>query len=626
MGLKPGLSALVTGGASGIGKAVALALSEKGLFVTIVDFSEQRGNQLLHLLEKNIQKFYPDLRHAPAMFIKCDVTNEVKISAAFEKHVEMYKGLDVCINCAGISSHAPFHAIVTAGVNSWKPVLDVNLNAVINCTALAIEAMQASKKPGVIINFASAAGLYPMYADAIYCASKAGVVMFTRSLASYKRQGIRINVICPEFIQTEMGSKVDRRIVDRVGGFLPMEMVIAGVFELINDESKAGSCLWISNRRGIEYWPTPIEQRKYSVNQLKPNSKIELPQSFEKVVVHTISHKFRSATKIIRVPLSLQLKPDHVLVKILYVGVNASDVNFSSGRYFSGNDKEIASKLPFDIGFEAVGLIASVGDSLHHLKVGSSVAFMAYGSYSEFLMVPSKNIICIAKPEPEVVAMLTSGLTASISLERSGRMGSGELVLVTAAAGGTGQFAVQLSKLAGNKVIATCGGEEKAALLKSLGADRVIDYRKENVKEVLKKEYPKGIDVIYESVGGDMFNLCIDALAIYGHLIIIGMISQYQGERGWMPLNYNGLCEKLLAKSQTVAGFFLIQYAHLWKQHLDKLINLVSEGKLKVALDPRKFIGVGSVADAVEYLHSGKSIGKVIVCMDPTFSQPSSLL
>lgn len=58
------------------GKAVALALSEKGLFVTIVDFSEQRGNQLLHLLEKNIQKFYSDLKHAPAMFIKCDVTNE----------------------------------------------------------------------------------------------------------------------------------------------------------------------------------------------------------------------------------------------------------------------------------------------------------------------------------------------------------------------------------------------------------------------------------------------------------------------------------------------------------------------------------------------------------------------
>lgn len=67
---------------------------------------------------------------------------------------------------------------------------------------------------------------------------------------------------------------------------------------------------------------------------------------------------------------------------------------------------------------------------------------------------------------------------------QAGRMKSGETVLVTAAAGGTGQFAVQLAKLAGNKVVATCGGADKAALLRDLGVDRVIDYKKESIKEV----------------------------------------------------------------------------------------------------------------------------------------------
>jgi len=80
--------------------------------------------------------------------------------------------------------------------------------------------------------------------------------------------------------------------------------------------------------------------------------------------------------------------------------------------------------------------------------------------------------------------MLTSGLTASIALEKAGQMTSGQVVLVTAAAGGTGQFAVQLAKLAGNKVVATCGGESKSTFLSSLGVDRVVNYRNENLKDV----------------------------------------------------------------------------------------------------------------------------------------------
>nr|ACJ83745.1 unknown [Medicago truncatula] len=104
------------------------------------------------------------------------------------------------------------------------------------------------------------------------------------------------------------------------------------------------------------------------------------------------------------------------------------------------------------------------------------------------------------------------------------------------------------------------------------------------------------------------------------------MISQYQGEKGWTPSKYPGLCEKLLSKSQAVAGFFLVQYSHMWQEHLDRLFDLYSQGKLKVAVDPKKFIGLHSVADAVEYLHSGKSAGKVVVCVDPTFSNHAAKL
>ncbi|KAH7517970.1 hypothetical protein FEM48_Zijuj09G0120800 [Ziziphus jujuba var. spinosa] len=586
-------------------KALSLAFGGKGIFVTVVDFSEEKGREVVSLVEKENAKFHSNLGFPSSIFIKCDVSNSGEIRAAFEKHVATYGGLDICVNSAGIGNPIPFHRDETDGTPSWRRTVNVNLIAVIDCTRLAIKAMEEAKKPGVIINMGSASGLYPLYTDPIYTASKGGVVMFTRSLVRYKHQGIRINVLCPEFVGTDMGSKVGTKFVDLMGGFVPMETVVKGAFELITDESKAGSCLWITNRRGMEYWPTPVEEAKYLIRSSKSAKNIssqaplnfQLPRSFEKVVVHTLTHNFRKATRIVRTPLRLPIPPHHVLVKVIYAGVNASDVNFSSGRYFSGNNKDLGSLLPFDAGFEAVGIIAAVGDSVTNLKIGSPAALMTYGSYAEFTMVPSKHVLPVARPDPEVVAMLTSGLTASIALEKAGQMESGKVVLVTAAAGGTGQFAVQLAKLAGNKVVATCGGEEKAKLLKNLGVDRVIDYRAEDMKTVLKKEFPKGVDIIYESVGGPMFDLCLNALAVYGRLIVIGMISQYQGEHGWKPSNYTGLCEKILAKSQTV-----------------------------VALDPKQFLGIHSVADAVEYLHSGRSVGKVVVCIDPTFSQKTAKL
>ncbi|GLT37477.1 hypothetical protein SLA2020_117930 [Shorea laevis] len=630
MELRPGLSALVTGGASGIGKALSLALAAKGIFVSIVDFSEEKGKEVAALVEQENAKFHKKLEFPAAIFIRCDVTNTGDITTAFEKHVATYGGLDICINGAGISNRIPFENDQTDGSNSWRRVINVNLIAVIDCTRLAIRTMQAMQKPGVIINLGSSAGLYPSTKDPVYSSSKAGVVLFTRSLAPYKRQGIRVNVLCPEFVQTEMTVGISANFMSLMGGFLPMDLVVKGAFELITDETRAGSCLWITNRRGLEYWPTPMEEAKYLLRfssssrknvSFKAPLNLQLPQSFEKIVVHTLSHHFRNATQIVRVPLRLPIEPNHVLVKIIYAGVNASDVNFSSGRYFSGKNGDLSSLLPFDAGFEAVGIIAAVGDSVRGLRVGTPAAVMTYGSYAEFIMVPSKHILPVGRPDPEVVAMLTSGLTASIALEKVGQMESGKVVLVTAAAGGTGQFAVQLAKLAGSKVVATCGGQEKAMLLKELGVDRVIDYKVEDVKNVLKKELPKGVDIIYESVGGDMFDLCLNALAIHGRLIVIGMISQYQGQHGWKPSNYTGLCEKLLAKSQTVGGFFLIQYSHLWKEHLDRLFHLYSLGKLKVKIDPKRFLGLNAIADAVEYLHSGKSAGKVVVCIDPTFAQ-----
>jgi NADPH-dependent curcumin reductase CurA len=140
--------------------------------------------------------------------------------------------------------------------------------------------------------------------------------------------------------------------------------------------------------------------------------------------------------------------------------------------------------------------------------------------------------------------------------------------------------------------------------------------------QVLKREFPNGVNIVYESVGGEMFQTCMNSLAVFGRMVLIGMISQYAGEtpaEGWKRGNYPGLCEKLLAKSQTLTGFYVNHYRKLFKEHIEKLYNLYSAGDLKITIDPTRFVGLNSVADAVEYLHSGHSIGKVYLFSHPLF-------
>lgn len=170
---------------------------------------------------------------------------------------------------------------------------------------------------------------------------------------------------------------------------------------------------------------------------------------------------------------------------------------------------------------------------------------------------------------------------------------------------------VQLARAAGCHVIATVGSEEKARAVRALGAHRAINYREESVKEVLRAEYAGGVDVVWESIGGEMFDTCVNALAPCGRLIVIGAMSQYQAPGGWKPLPHTGLPDKLLARSATVVGFFLIQYRHRFRAHLRRLVRAWEAGELHVSMDTRRFVGAGSVADAVEWLQSGKSTGKV---------------
>ena len=168
---------------------------------------------------------------------------------------------------------------------------------------------------------------------------------------------------------------------------------------------------------------------------------------------------------------------------------------------------------------------------------------MAIPGRDTVLKVPSST-------DPKFLAAALSGLTASLALEKVGHMkickssvlanyvpaslvsedDEPEIIVVTAAVGGTGLFCTQYAVLAGNRVIGTCGTPEKAELLKKWGVERAVNYKTEDLGKVLKAEYPEGIDIAYESVGGKLAKDCALSLREGGRFIVIGSIETYKRE------------------------------------------------------------------------------------------------
>lgn len=343
-----------------------------------------------------------------------------------------------------------------------------------------------------------------------------------------------------------------------------------------------------------------------------------IPSSMKKLVVTKLSQNFKEAVSLQTVPVPTPGDGD-LLVRNRFVGINASDINYTAGRY------DPTVRPPFDAGFEGIGEVVGLGLSASaRYTVGDKVAYFGDGAFAEYTVVPAKKTVAVPAVKPEFLTLLVSGATAYIALQRLGDLAEGETVLVTAAAGGTGQFAVQFAKKAGCHVIGTCSSDEKAGFLKTIGCDRPINYASEDLAATLRKEYPKGVDVIYESVGGSVFDLAVNSLATKGRLIVIGFISGYQTSSGVQPVRGGTLPVKLLQKSASVRGFFLPHFQAEYREALGTMMGLVGRGRLVCEVDcgdlapEGRFVGLESVFRAVDYMYAGKNLGKLVVEVAPS--------
>ncbi|PAU56129.1 NADPH:quinone oxidoreductase family protein [Pseudomonas indica] len=297
-------------------------------------------------------------------------------------------------------------------------------------------------------------------------------------------------------------------------------------------------------------------------------------------------------------------KKNEILLEVHAAGVNFPDTLIIEGKY------QFKPPFPFSPGGEAAGVVAAVGEKVQHVKPGDRVmALTGWGSFAEQVAVPGYNVM----PFPAGMDFETAaafGMTYGTSmhaLKQRANLQPGETLLVLGASGGVGLAAVEIGKAMGARVIAAASSAEKLEVAKRAGADELIDYSASSLKEEVKKlTGGQGADVIYDPVGGDLFDEAIRSIAWNGRLLVVGFAS---GRIPELPVNL------ALLKGAAVVGVFWGSFAQ--RQPQDNLANFQqlfawhAEGKLKPLVS--QTFPLERAADAINALGQRKAVGKVVV-------------
>jgi NADPH2:quinone reductase len=293
-----------------------------------------------------------------------------------------------------------------------------------------------------------------------------------------------------------------------------------------------------------------------------------------------------------------------VLIAVRAAGLNFPDVLIIQGKY------QIQPELPFVPGGECAGEVLAVGDKVRRFRPGDRVLTMTgHGAFCARVAAPEDTVL----PVPEgldfeqAAGIAITYLTSWHALKQRAGLAAGETLLVLGAAGGVGSTAVELGKHLGARVIAAASSEEKLALCRQLGADATINYSEEDLRGAIKTLTDgRGVDVVYDPVGGDFTEPALRSMAWKGRYLVIGFAS---GPIPSIPLNLTLL--KGCAIVGVFWGRFLTEEPALARQNAEELWQLFGSGALKPVITDR--FSLADYEAAYACMMERRARGKVIL-------------
>ncbi|MHB0807102.1 NADPH:quinone oxidoreductase family protein [Stutzerimonas nitrititolerans] len=302
---------------------------------------------------------------------------------------------------------------------------------------------------------------------------------------------------------------------------------------------------------------------------------------------------------------SPQIKKGEVLLDVHAAGVNFPDTLIIEGKY------QFKPPFPFSPGGEAAGVVAAVGEKISHLNVGDRVmALTGWGSFAEQVAVSGQNVLPIPAEMDFTTAAafsMTYG-TSMHALKQRANLQPGETLLVLGASGGVGLAAVEIGKAIGARVIAAASTNEKLEIARKAGADELINYSEASLRERLKELTDgQGVDVIYDPVGGKLFEEAFRSITWNGRMLVVGFAAG--GEIPALPANLP------LLKGAALIGVFWGAFAQRQPQdnaaNFKQLFAWYAEGKLKPLVS--QTFALEQAAEAIDTLGQRKAVGKLVV-------------
>jgi NADPH2:quinone reductase len=302
-----------------------------------------------------------------------------------------------------------------------------------------------------------------------------------------------------------------------------------------------------------------------------------------------------------------ELAPGGVRIAVRAAGVNFADTLIIAGQY------QIKPPLPFTPGFEVAGEVVECAAGVTRCKVGERVlAVVGHGGFAEEVVAEESEV----HPLPDAVDNVMAAAfpvaygTSHFGLKYKAHLSAGEVLLVHGAAGGVGLTAVEVARRLGATVIATAGGARKLAVAAEYGAEHLIDYHTEDIRERVKDiTHGRGADVVYDPVGGAAFDASLRCTAEGGRILIVGFAS---GAVPQIPANI------LLVKNLTVIGYFWGPYRWLAPETMNasfaELLAWLAEGKIRPHVS--QTYPLEQAREALEVLRARRSTGKIVLTVD----------